>query len=426
MLNKGVKLCRRFFGSRVVLFLRGDFYMADLNSTPSANRIQIAFFGKRNSGKSSLINALAKQEISIVSDVLGTTTDPVSKALEIFPIGPCTLIDTAGFDDVGSLGALRIEKTKNVLAKADIAIVVVAADEKDFSVYSDWLDAIKKKNVSCLCVINKTDLESDTSEIEKFVSQKGVDFVKVSAEKRINLDLLFEKIIKISPKDFDEISITGVLAGENDSVLLVAPQDIEAPKGRLILPQVQTIRELLDKKAVVTIVTAEKMKAALDALNKPPKLIICDSQAFKQVYDLAPKESILTSFSILFASYKGDIEEFKKGAEAIDKLNENSSVLIAEACSHTTLDGDIAKVKIPNMLRKKAGKNIRIDFCSGVNFNLDKKYDLVIHCGGCMFTRSHILSRIAMCKERGIPITNFGITIAKLTGILDMVELHNK
>lgn len=400
--------------------------MADLNSTPSANRIQIAFFGKRNSGKSSLINALANQEISIVSDVLGTTTDPVHKALEIFPIGPCTLIDTAGFDDVGELGKLRIEKTKNVLAKTDIALVVISADETDFSVYSDWFDEIKAKKVNCLCVINKSDLCADTEKIENMLKEKDVDFVKISAQKRDNLPLLFEKIIKISPKDFDEITITGNLVNEGDSVLLVAPQDIEAPKGRLILPQVQTIRELLDKKAVVTVVTAEKMKSALDTLKKAPKLIICDSQAFKQVYDLAPKESILTSFSILFANYKGDIEEFKKGASAIDTLNENSRVLIAEACSHTTLDGDIAKVKIPKMLRKKVGESLKIDFCSGVNFNLDKKYDLVIHCGGCMFNRSHILSRIAMCKEKNIPITNFGITIAKLTGILDMVELHNK
>lgn len=400
--------------------------MADLNSTPSANRIQIAFFGKRNSGKSSLINALANQEISIVSDVLGTTTDPVHKALEIFPIGPCTLIDTAGFDDVGELGKLRIEKTKNVLAKTDIALVVISADETDFSAYSDWFDEIKAKKVNCLCVINKSDLCADTAKIENMLKEKDVDFAKISAQKRDNLPLLFEKIIKISPKDFDEITITGNLVNEGDSVLLVAPQDIEAPKGRLILPQVQTIRELLDKKAVVTVVTAEKMKSALDTLKKAPKLIICDSQAFKQVYDLAPKESILTSFSILFANYKGDIEEFKKGASAIDTLNENSRVLIAEACSHTTLDGDIAKVKIPKMLRKKVGESLKIDFCSGVNFNLDKKYDLVIHCGGCMFNRSHILSRIAMCKEKNIPITNFGITIAKLTGILDMVELHNK
>lgn len=400
--------------------------MADLNSTPSANRIQIAFFGKRNSGKSSLINALANQEISIVSDVLGTTTDPVHKALEIFPIGPCTLIDTAGFDDVGELGKLRIEKTKKVLAKADIALVVISADETDFASYSEWFDEIKAKKVNCLCVINKSDLCADTAEIESMLKEKDVDFVKISAQKRENLPLLFEKIIKISPKDFDEITITGNLVNEGDSVLLVAPQDIEAPKGRLILPQVQTIRELLDKKAVVTVVTAEKMQSALDALKKAPNLIICDSQAFKQVYDLAPKESVLTSFSILFANYKGDIEEFKKGASAIDKLNENSRVLIAEACSHTTLDGDIAKVKIPKMLRKKAGESLEIDFCSGVNFNLDKKYDLVIHCGGCMFNRSHILSRIAMCKEKNIPITNFGITIAKLTGILDMVELHNR
>ncbi|MBE7038225.1 MAG: [FeFe] hydrogenase H-cluster maturation GTPase HydF [Ruminococcaceae bacterium] len=399
--------------------------MSNLNSTPSANRVHIAFFGKRNSGKSSLVNVLANQEVSIVSDVLGTTTDPVSKSVEIFPIGPCTLIDTAGFDDEGELGKLRIEKTLNVINKTDIALVVIPSDEKDFGLYNEWIEKIAERKIPILCVINKIDLNSDTKQIEDIVKRNNIEFVKVSSIEKINIDKFLQKIIEISPTGKDEVTITGKLACEGDSVLLVAPQDSEAPKGRLILPQVQTIRELLDKNCVVTIVTDEKIKEALEKLQEAPKLIICDSKVFKKVYELAPKESILTSFSILFANYKGDIKEYEKGADAIDNLNENSTVLIAESCSHTTLDGDIATVKIPNMLRKKAGENIKIEYCKGNDFKLDKKYDLVIHCGGCMVTRGQILSRIKMCKDRGIPITNYGIAIAKMTGILKMVRLHN-
>lgn len=399
--------------------------MSNLNSTPSANRVHIAFFGKRNSGKSSLVNVLANQEVSIVSDVLGTTTDPVSKSVEIFPIGACTLIDTAGFDDEGELGKLRIEKTLNVINKTDIALMVIPSDEEDFGLYNEWIKKITERKIPLLCVINKIDLKSDTKQIEDIIKENNIEFVKVSSLEKTNIDKFLQKLIEISKTGENEVTITGNLVGEGDSVLLVAPQDIEAPKGRLILPQVQTIRELLDKNCVVTISTDDKMKDALLKLKSAPKLIICDSKVFKNVCEIAPKESILTSFSILFANYKGDIKEYEKGADAIDNLSENSTVLIAESCSHTTLDGDIATVKIPNMLRKKAGENIKIEYCKGNDFKLDKKYDLVIHCGGCMVTRGQILSRIKMCKDMGVPITNYGIAIAKMTGILKMVRLHN-
>ncbi len=402
--------------------------MSNLNATPNANRIHIAFFGKRNSGKSLIINTIANKEISIVSDILGTTTDAVKKSIEIFPIGPCVLIDTAGFDDEGKLGKMRVEKTTDVLDMCDVAVLVISADEKDFDLYAEWIDKIKSKNIKPLCVINKIDLNNNTNEIEEKIKEKNISYVKISAYKKENIDLLIQKIIEISPSDFDNITITGNLVKEKDTVLLVAPQDIEAPKGRLILPQVQTIRELLDKKCVVTIVSSGEMKDALDCMKKPPKLVICDSQCFKEVYNLTPKESILTSFSILFANYKGDITEYEKGAEAIDKLNENSTVLIAEGCTHTTSDGDIATVKIPNMLRKKAGNNIKIDFLKGGDFNFDKfdkKYDLVIHCGGCMMTRSQVLAKIKKCKDKNIPITNYGIAMAKMSGILNMVKVHN-
>lgn len=422
-----ITICKKLnpfcISERIYLFKKGD--KMSNSSAPNANRIHIAFFGKRNSGKSLIVNTISNKEISIVSDVPGTTTDAVKKAIEIFPIGPCVLIDTAGFDDQGELGKLRVEKTNDVLDMCDIAVLVMASDEKDFDIYSQWIDKIKERNIRILCVINKIDINNDTKNIEQKIKDKNVSYVKISAYQKTNIDLLVQKIIEIAPSDLDSITITGNLVSEKDTVLLVAPQDIEAPKGRLILPQVQTIRELLDKKCIVTVVSGDEMQNALDSMKKAPKLIICDSQVFKEVYNLAPKESILTSFSILFANYKGDIQEYEKGAEMIDKLNENSTVLIAEGCTHTTSDGDIATVKIPNMLRKKAGDKIKIEFLKGGDFNFDKKYDLVIHCGGCMMTRSQVLSKIKKCKDNNIPITNYGIAMAKMSGILNMVKVHN-
>ncbi len=389
----------------------------ETTSTPNASRLHIAIFGKRNSGKSSLINALTNTNTALVSEYAGTTTDPVYKAIEIAPIGPCVLIDTAGFDDEGELGDLRVKKTKEVIEKTDLAIIVFTAGDKDTAYEERWIKTLREEGKKLLAVINKSDLSTKIPE-----AAKELPFVLVSAKEKDGIEELKSSIIKNAPADFEIASITGHLVSEGDHVLLVAPQDIQAPKGRLILPQVQTIRDLLDLKAIVTVVTTDKLIESLSLLKNPPKLIITDSQVFSYVYEHCPKESLLTSFSMLFARYKGDIEEYLKGVKALDDLKESDSVLILEACTHNPLDGDIGRIKIPNLLRKKIGKGLTIDICSGNNLPEDlSKYSLAVHCGGCMFNRTYLLERIKKFKEKEIPITNYGVLIAKLSGILDKV-----
>jgi len=391
-----------------------------LNATPTAERLHIGIFGKRNAGKSTLINALTGQEIAITSPYAGTTADPVSKALELHPIGPCVLIDTAGFDDEGELGALRVEKTRGIIKKCDIAIMVFSDAETQKEI--EFLEELKAEKIPTISVANKIDLNSDL--IEK-LKEAGISAVAVSAHKKIGIEALRREIVKAVPPDFDAVSLIGHLVSESDTVLLVMPQDIQAPKGRLILPQVQTVRNLLDEKCTVVCATADGMERALSALKDAPKLIICDSQCFKTVYEKKPKESLLTSFSVLFARYKGDIDEFEKGARAIDNLKPGDKVLIAEACTHNAQDGDIARVKIPNLLRKKVGGELDIDFATGGDFDNDLyKYKLIIHCGACMFNRKYVLSRIEQARAQNVPITNYGIALAKLTGILPYVELR--
>ena len=390
-----------------------------LHQTPNSSRFHIAIFGRRNSGKSSLINAITNQNTALVSDVAGTTTDPVYKSIELHPIGPCVLIDTAGFDDTGVLGEMRVQKTQEILDKTDLAIIVISAGQTDFSFEQIWYEQLKKRNKPVLAAVNKADL---STQIPQWAKQ--FPHVLISAKEHEGIDLLKAEIIKAVPQSVELTSLTGHLITENDSVLLVMPQDIQAPKGRLILPQVQTIRDLLDHKAIVTSTTTDKLEQALDMMKKPPKLIITDSQVFPYVYEHCPKESMLTSFSVLLARYKGDIDEFIKGAEQIDRLTEKDSVLILEACSHNPLDGDIGRVKIPAMLRKKAGEHIHIDIRSGNNIPQDlTPYSLVIHCGGCMFNRAHVLSRVELCRQQNIPITNYGIFIAKVSGILDKIKV---
>lgn len=389
-----------------------------LNQTPNASRIHIGIFGRRNSGKSSLINALTNQNTALVSDVAGTTTDPVYKSIELHPIGPCVLIDTAGFDDEGALGMMRVEKTQEILDKTDLAVMVIAAGQTDFSFEEKWAAEFKARKKPILIAVNKADLSPQLP-----AWAENFSHVIISAREHTGIDLLKSAIVKAIPQSLELSSLTAHLIGENDSVLLVMPQDIQAPKGRLILPQVQTIRDLLDQKAIVTSVTTDKLEQALSIMKEPPKLIITDSQVFSYVYERCPKESMLTSFSVLLARYKGDIDEFVKGAEQIEKLTEEDSVLILEACSHNPMDGDIGRIKIPAMLRKKAGENIRIDIRSGNDIPKDlSPYSLVIHCGGCMFNRAHVLSRVALCQEQNVPITNYGIFIAKVSGILDKIE----
>lgn len=390
-----------------------------LNQTPSANRLHITILGRRNAGKSTLINALVGSDVAITSPFAGTTADPVSKAYELHPIGPCLITDTAGFDDEGDLGALRVEKTKKALDKTDIAILVFA--DEDISEELNWYKLLKEKKIPVVCVINKIDIPSAISEKLK---EQGIDVVRVSAAKKEGIDDLKAAIVRAVPSDYDAISLTGHLVSKDDIVLLVMPQDIQAPKGRLILPQVQTIRDLLDRHCVVVCATARGLDTALSALKAAPKVIICDSQVFREVYEKKPEESLLTSFSVIFANYKGDIEEFVRGASAIDALKPGDKVLIAEACSHNAQDGDIARVKIPNLLRKKVGGELDIEVVSGVNFDENlSKYKLIIHCGACMFNRKYVLSRIEKAKTAGVPITNYGVALAKLTGILPYIEV---
>lgn len=394
-----------------------------LSNTPSANRVHIGLYGKRNSGKSSLINAITNQEIALVSDYAGTTTDPVYKAMEIYGIGPCMLIDTAGFDDDGELGQLRVEKTRQAVDKTDIAILVF--DGSPITQEKEWISMLKKKKTPILAVVNKLDVLDDPQAfVASLKKDYGLSPILVSSKTREGIDKVREELIRLLPEDYEQESITGHLVSQGDCVLLVMPQDIQAPKGRLILPQVQTIRDLLDHKCLVMSCTTDKLDEALAALKQPPKWIITDSQVFKTVYEKKPKESKLTSFSVLFANYKGDLSEFVRGAGAIDALTEDSKVLIAEACTHAPLSEDIGREKLPRMLKKKAGKGLTVDVCSGPTFPQDvSDYDLIIHCGACMFNRRHVMSRIERAKSQGVPITNYGVAIAKLSGILEQIDL---
>lgn len=414
-----------------------------LNDTPSANRLHIGVFGKTNSGKSTLINAFTGQEVSIASDIAGTTTDPVYKAMEIHPLGACTIIDTAGFDDASELGAKRVERTKLAAEKTDVAVIVFAADgidkkeevdqlqetdsktmEKHFAQELKWYHFFKEKNTPVLLIINKADL-GDAKALQEFlVKETNEHPLVVSAAKNEGIDRIKEALARKVPENFGERLITGTLVGEEDLVMLVMPQDIQAPKGRLILPQVQTTRELLDKKCLIMSVTTDKFVVAVKQLVQPPKLIITDSQVFSYVYENKPKESMLTSFSVLFAAYKGDLPYYVEGAKQIDSLTEQSRVLIAECCTHAPLQEDIGRVKIPRMLKKRFGEGITVDHVSGTDFPQDLRgYDLIIQCGACMFNRKYVLSRIDHVKEQQVPMTNYGVTIAHLTGILPHVVM---
>lgn len=393
-----------------------------LQDTPRSNRTHIALFGKRNSGKSSLINAITGQEVSVVSDIAGTTTDPVYKSMEIHGIGPCVFIDTAGFDDEGELGNLRVKQTLKATERTDIAIMVCTDDNIEEELR--WQKVLTAKNTPVIWVLNKADILDNKTETALAIEKRcGTKAVIASTVTKEGIEEIRKALIENQPDNSSDNSIIGNLASENDTVLLVMPQDIQAPKGRLILPQVQTLRELLDKKCLVMSCTTDKLEAMLKAMANPPRLIITDSQVFKTVFELKPKESILTSFSVLFAKHKGDIGYFVEGARTIGKLNNNSKVLIAEACTHAPLTEDIGREKIPAMLRKRFGNDIHIDMVSGHDFpeNLEG-YDLVIHCGACMFNRKFMMNRVAKAKEQNIPMTNYGVTIAYIQGILDYIE----
>ncbi len=385
--------------------------------------MHIALFGRRNAGKSSLINALTGQQTALVSDVPGTTTDPVMKSMEILPLGPCVLIDTAGFDDSGKVGDLRTERTREVIKQTDIAILV--SDGSSLEDETRWAAMLKQANVPYVTVLNKVDLleEVPSTLLADMAKRLGCDIVPVSALNGTGLDLLRQTLAGLVP-DGDKQSLTGTLAQAGDTVLLVMPQDPQAPKGRLILPQVQTLRDLMDKGCIAVCCTTEDIDRSLAALKEPPQLIITDSQVFDIVEKKKPSESHLTSFSVLMAAHKGDIRFFVRSAMAIDRLTENSRVLIAEACTHAPLAEDIGREKIPRMLRQRVGQGLTVDIVTGKDFPKDvTSYDLVIHCGGCMFNQRFMLSRVEQCRRQGTPMTNYGITIAHLKGILGKVSL---
>ncbi len=383
------------------------------------NRLHIGIFGRRNAGKSSFINALTGQAVAIVSSTPGTTADPVYKNMELRALGPVVLIDTAGFDDVGELGRLRVMQTEKALAKTDVAILVFAGEfgrEEE-----NWADICKKRNIPLLPVLNKTDMGIADTAIERAKAVCGREPLLVSAKTGEGIAEVRKALLPFST---EERSITGRVCREGDHVMLVMPQDASAPKGRLILPQVQTIRELLDRACTITCTVPEKMEEALSRLHTLPDLIITDSQVFRFVYEKTPAGVPLTSFSVLFADVKGDAEVFLKGAEAIDSLRPGDRVLIAEACTHAPATEDIGRVKIPALLHQKVGEALSIDVVAGDDFPADlSPYALIIHCGACMFNRRHVLTRIAAASAQNVPITNYGMVLAKLTDILDKVKV---
>ncbi len=399
-----------------------------MNQAARGERVHIGVFGRRNAGKSSLLNALTGQRAALVSDVAGTTTDPVYQPMELHGAGAVMFIDTAGFDDTGILGGLRVGRTREASARAEIALVLFeeedlnAPDEAEGNAFF-WAGRLRASGVSVFPVVSKRDLRSGggAAMAEAVKSRIGIPAFCVSAATGEGVDELRAALVRRIAQG-EERSLLAGLVGPGDTVLLVMPQDAEAPKGRLIQPQVQTIRALLDDSCVAVGCTPETMDAAIAALKKPPALIITDSQAFGEAQRKTPAESRLTSFSVLFAAYKGDIDYFRESAEKLDGLSADARILIAEACTHNALDADIGRVKIPAMLRKKLGDGIRIEVVGGADFPAELSgYDLVVHCGACMFNRRYVLSRVEAARAAGVPMTNYGILIAKLKGILDKV-----
>lgn len=392
-----------------------------MNSTPNANRLHIAIFGRCNSGKSSLINALTGQDTALISAVPGTTTDLVNKAMEIHGIGPCVFIDTPGFDDEGELGEMRIARTLQAIERTDIALLL--CEDGDLEEEQQWIQQLNSRHIPVILILNKSDRRECAADVAARIEKVcGKTPITVSAKEHTGIEAVYQAILRKLPADFGQQTITGNLVQEGDLVLLVMPQDIQAPKGRLILPQVQTMRELLDKKCLVMSCTTDQLANTLEALSRAPQLIITDSQVFHEVYRLKPESSLLTSFSVLMAGYKGDIHYYIESAAAIGSLTPQSRILIAEACTHAPLSEDIGRVKLPRLLRKKVGESLHIDIVSGTDFPTDlSSYELIIHCGGCMFNRKYVLSRIDRARCQHIPMTNYGVAIACLNGILDKI-----
>lgn len=388
--------------------------------TPKSFRIHIGIFGRRNTGKSSILNTLTNQEVSIVSDIAGTTTDPVEKPMELLPLGPVLFIDTAGIDDIGLLGEKRIAKTMAVFDRTDLGVLV--------SNFEDWGDfeqkiiaEFKNRDIPFLVILNKADLYSESEIMLSQLINEKISFVKTSVTKNTGIDELRELLLKKAPSDFIERpTILSDLVGPGETAILVVPIDKEAPKGRLILPQVQSIRDLLDNDSMALVVKERELKAALNNLKRMPKLVVTDSQAFLKVAADTPPEIPLTSFSILFARFQGDLCEMVRGAMTIDKLKTGDRILIAEACSHHPIGEDIGTVKIPRWLTQYIGGKLQIDHYRGHDFPENiTDYKLIIHCGACMWNRREMLSRIMKAKQFNVPITNYGLTIAYSLGIFE-------
>ncbi len=397
-----------------------------LTDTPRSNRLHIAFYGRRNAGKSSLINLVTGQQTALGSEHAGTTADPVIKSMELLPLGPIAVIDTAGLDDEGDLGALRIGRSKEMMDRTDLAVLVISAETaRDTSREREWLAELRARNTATIGALNKTDtLAPDEAEAmrAKLEAELGVPFTSLSAKDKGCRAKILSAIVKNAPSDFEAPALTGDLFSPGAKIVLVAPQDIQAPKGRLILPQVQVIRDILDNGGSAFVCTADRFEETLRSLKEPPALVITDSQVFAQVNAALPREVPLTSFSIIMARAKGELSVFVEGAKAIDKLGPHDRVLIAEACTHAPLNEDIGREKLPRWLRRKAGETLEVNICAGPDFpkNLSD-YSLILHCGGCMFTRRQLVSRIIEAREAGVPITNYGVAIARLNGILERV-----
>ena len=391
-----------------------------MNETPSADRVHIGFFGRRNAGKSSIVNKVTGQELAVVSDVKGTTTDPVSKAMELLPMGPVVIIDTPGIDDEGHLGELRVRKAKQVLNRVDVAVLVVDATLGKTNVDEELIHIFKEKEIPYLVVYNKSDLLSENQKINAdFPDRNQEPFIYASAATGQNIYELKEKIASLAVTDDLKLRLVGDLLEPSDFAVLVVPIDKAAPKGRLILPQQQTIRDVLEAGAAAIVIKENELSNTLETLGKKPKLVITDSQVFAKVSKETPKDIWLTSFSILFARFKGNLKTAAAGAAAIDRLKDGDKILISEGCTHHRQCDDIGTVKLPRWIRNYTGKDLEFEYSSGRDFPEDvTKYNLIVHCGGCMLNEREMRYRQKCALDQEIPITNYGIAIAYMQGIL--------
>ncbi len=391
----------------------------DMDETPRSSRLHIGIFGRRNAGKSSLINALTSQEVALVSEVAGTTTDPVFKAMELLPLGPVVMIDTAGIDDEGALGEQRVRRTLRVINCTDLALLVIdpraGIDDRE----KELAKRLRGRNIPTIAVVNKSDIHATNGSVDRWKAELGLPVAVVSSLTRAGIDELKGMIVKNAPAEFPDPTILGDLVGPGDVVVLVVPIDLAAPKGRLILPQVQTIRDVLDHGAVALAVKERELRAALGGLARKPALVVTDSQAFNKVAADVPPDVPMTGFSILFARYKGDLEALVAGSKAVDTLRPGDRVLIAEACTHHRQADDIGRVQIPRGLQRSVGAELDFTWSSGGSYPEDlASYKLVVHCGGCMINRREMQERIRIAEEAGVPIVNYGVLLAKLHGVL--------